>query len=90
MNGVNNLKAIARAAGDRSVGIEPDEVEFALRRALTDDTDRAEVRGKIEKCLGMLWDEPVAVRFSDECPDCGGRDGNHKPNTVCTIDYIDE
>jgi hypothetical protein len=71
--------AYALSSSDSSVGIFPVEATILLDWPdIDDDEERERVRSILVEAFNELFDGLDDVWFHDECPDCHGRDGNHK------------
>ena len=67
------IVAFVHGCGDNDVGI-PDvdtEVDTCIFPEDFDSDLREFTRDKLEELFTEIWDCPVGVSFSDECPECG-------------------
>jgi hypothetical protein len=75
--------------GDMSVGIPSvdDSITIQLPDFYDDDEERERVRDIFGTAFKELYDDGVDITFGDECPDCKGRSGEHKPSCPSGEDF---
>lgn len=80
------MKIFIEVSGDVDVGIPRQTLILIGYPEPETHSQRQEDRLLLTDCFSQIFDWPVGIRFDDECPDCGIKDGHYSDCPIMQLD----